>query len=72
MGYWRLNGNLVVVWEGKSNPVWYRLKDRAQLNTDNGDLTVRLKKEDSGVFMAQFQVQGVVKYFERTVKVIGE
>ncbi|XP_047671249.1 uncharacterized protein LOC113654382 isoform X3 [Tachysurus fulvidraco] len=70
LGDWRLNGNLLVEWEGKSEPVWYRLKDRAQLNTDNGDLTVRLKKEDSGVFMAQFQVQGVVKYFERTVKVI--
>ncbi|XP_060732366.1 uncharacterized protein LOC132850166 isoform X3 [Tachysurus vachellii] len=70
LGYWRLNGNLVVEWDVKSAPVWYRLKDRAQLNTDNGDLTVWLNKEDSGIFMAQFQVQGVLQYFERTIKVI--
>ncbi|XP_060732365.1 uncharacterized protein LOC132850166 isoform X2 [Tachysurus vachellii] len=72
LGYWRLNGNLVVEWDVKSAPVWYRLKDRAQLNTDNGDLTVWLNKEDSGIFMAQFQVQGVLQYFERTIKVIDQ
>ncbi|GAA6108229.1 uncharacterized protein LOC113654382 isoform X1 [Tachysurus ichikawai] len=70
LGDWRLNGNLVVEWEGKSETIWYRLKDRATLNTDNGDLTVWLKKEDSGVFKALFQVQGVLKSFERTIKVI--
>ncbi|XP_027020373.2 uncharacterized protein LOC113654420 isoform X2 [Tachysurus fulvidraco] len=70
LGDWRLNGNLVVEWEGKSEPVWYRLKDRAQFNRANGDLSVVLTKNDSGAYTAQFQVKGVLQYYAITINVI--
>ncbi|XP_060732369.1 uncharacterized protein LOC132850168 [Tachysurus vachellii] len=71
LGDWRYNGNLVVEWDIKTGFLeWYRFQDRAKLNLANGDLSVVLKKEDSGVFKAQFQVNRVLQYFERTIKVI--
>ncbi|XP_017325873.1 lymphocyte function-associated antigen 3 isoform X2 [Ictalurus punctatus] len=67
---WRYNGNLVVDWDSGSDPTWFRLKERASLDIKTGDLTLQLKKEDSGLFKGQFQVNGILHYFERTITVI--
>ncbi|KAF4086924.1 hypothetical protein AMELA_G00089910 [Ameiurus melas] len=68
---WRHNGNLVVEWEPGSDPHFYRYKERASLDTTTGDFTLRLmKKEDSGVFRGQFQVETILQEFERTITVI--
>lgn len=69
---WRYNGNLVVDWDNGSDPTWFRLKERASLDIKTGDLTLQLKKEDSGLFKGQFQVNGILHYFERTITVIGK
>ncbi|KAF4086923.1 hypothetical protein AMELA_G00089900 [Ameiurus melas] len=69
---WRHNGYLVVDWESGRDPQFYRYKERASLDTKTGDFTLQLKKEDSGVFRGQFQVKGVLQYFERTITVIGK
>ncbi|KAK3569208.1 hypothetical protein QTP86_026613 [Hemibagrus guttatus] len=71
LGDWRYKGNLVVEWEPKTDPTWYgNYKERAHLNTDNGDLTLQVKKEDNGVFKSQIQVGGTLKYSEVTVEVL--
>ncbi|XP_053482823.1 uncharacterized protein LOC128608797 isoform X2 [Ictalurus furcatus] len=67
---WRYNGNLVVDWDSGNEPSWYRFKERASLDIKTGDLTLQLKKEDSGLFKGQFQVDGVLHYSERTITVI--
>ncbi|KAB5577060.1 hypothetical protein PHYPO_G00205640 [Pangasianodon hypophthalmus] len=67
---WRHNGYLVVEWDPDNGAHWYRYGERAHINTDTGDLTLQVKKEDSGVFKGQFQVKGVLQYFERTITVI--
>ncbi|MCI4378422.1 hypothetical protein PGIGA_G00215750 [Pangasianodon gigas] len=68
---WRHNGNLVVEWDPDNGAHWYRYRERAHINSDTGDLTLQVKKEDNGVFRGQFQVKGVLQYFERTITVIG-
>ncbi|XP_058248809.1 uncharacterized protein LOC131354795 [Hemibagrus wyckioides] len=70
LGVWKHSGYLVVDSELKSEPFWYHYKERAHLNTETGDLTLQVKKEDSGVFQAHLQVQGTLKYFERMIIVI--
>ncbi|MCJ8732537.1 hypothetical protein PDJAM_G00212570, partial [Pangasius djambal] len=67
---WRHKGDLVVDWDPDNRAHWYRYRERAHLNTDTGDLTLQVKKEDSGLFRGQFQVNGVLQYFERTITVI--
>ncbi|XP_053090536.1 uncharacterized protein LOC113525845 isoform X2 [Pangasianodon hypophthalmus] len=67
---WRHAGNLVVEWDPDNGAHWYRYGERAHINTDTADLTLQVKKEDSGVFKGQFQVKGVLQYFERTITVI--
>ncbi|XP_053089849.1 uncharacterized protein LOC113524070 [Pangasianodon hypophthalmus] len=67
---WRHNGYLVVEWDPDNGAHWYRYRERAHINTDTADLTLQVKKEDSGVFRGQFQVKGVLQYFERTITVI--
>ncbi|XP_058248627.1 CD48 antigen-like isoform X2 [Hemibagrus wyckioides] len=71
LGSWKHTGNLVVDWEAKSDPNFYpKYKGRASVNTDNGELTLQVKKEDSGVFKAEIQIQGTLKYFQSTLEVM--
>ncbi|XP_060785844.1 uncharacterized protein LOC132891834 isoform X2 [Neoarius graeffei] len=67
---WKYNGSLVVDWVVPNEPEWFRYEDRASLNKMTGDLSLTLKKTDSGVYKGQFQVAGFLKYFEQTIRVI--
>ncbi|KAM9487051.1 uncharacterized protein Hap1MRO34_006917 isoform 2-T2 [Clarias gariepinus] len=69
---WAHNKDLVVEWDPPNfpEPHWYRYGDRGQLNIKTGDLTLRVVKEDSGLFKGQFQVNGVLQYAEYTVTAI--
>ncbi|KAF5905912.1 T-lymphocyte surface antigen Ly-9-like isoform X2, partial [Clarias magur] len=68
---WTRDNTLVVECDPPGNPDWYRFKTQAELDLKTGDLTVRaLKKEDSGLFKGQFQVNGVLQYVEYSVTVV--
>lgn len=69
---WKHNGSLVVEWVASNEPEWFRYKDRANLNKVTGDLSLTLKKEDSGVYKGQFQKKQFLKYFDQTIRVIGK
>lgn len=69
---WKHNGNLVVEWGSNTKLHWYRYEERAQLNTENGSLTLRLTKNDSGVFEGRMQVLGILKNSKFEVEVLGK
>ncbi|KAI5621189.1 CD48 antigen isoform X2 [Silurus asotus] len=70
---WKHNGNLVVEWYGVGDPTQYRYRDHAKLNTNNGELTIKMLKDYSGEYKCQYLYTDVGTFEEKIfqVEVIG-
>lgn len=70
---WRYQGNIVVEWEEGNDPIWYRHKERANLDLNTGVLILKkMKKEDNGEYKGLITVSGVIQNFEVTINVRGK
>ncbi|XP_037395430.1 uncharacterized protein LOC108435179 isoform X9 [Pygocentrus nattereri] len=67
---WKFSKNKVVEFEG-GDVTWYRFESRAGLDTKTGDFTLKqLRKEDSGHYQSEIQVDGKLQYSDHVIKVM--